>query len=394
MSNQTKKVIVTGATGQDGSYMIEYLLANTENTIIAAVRRTSQSILSNLTKVLDNPRVKFVTVDLCDGEAMRSLIREEKPDYFINFGAQTFVADSWKNPTAHFQTNAISLIHILEAIREYVPACRFYSAGSSEQWGDVKYSPQDEKHPMSPRSIYGASKCAASHITKIYRESYGMYAIHGILLNHESERRQEYFLTRKVSKGVARIRNALVFGKDFEPIELGNIDAYRDWSHAEDFVDGVWRMLNQDQYGSIKNEVIDHSSFFNSSKQESGNKLIKSLLELGWTPKEYVLASNETHTVREFIEKAFAVAGIKGIWWKGLDGKPESEEYLLSRDGVIATKAKVTLVKINPKFYRPADVELLHGDSTLARKELGWAPKNSFDDLVSRMVKHDIDTLR
>lgn len=371
-----KKVIVTGATGQDGSYMIEYLLKNTDNTIVAAVRRTSQAILNNLKNVIDNPRVKFVTVDLCDGEAVRGLIRDEKPNYFINFGAQSFVADSWKNPTSHMQTNAISLIHILEAIREYVPSCRFYSAGSSEQWGDVKYSPQDEKHPMSPRSIYGVSKCAASHIVKIYRESYNLYAIHGILLNHESERRQEYFLTRKVTKGVARIKSELYKKNfDFAPIELGNIDAYRDWSHAEDFMDGVWRMLNQPEFGKWTYFILDPTE---------ETKYLSNCI------KEYVLASNETHTVREFIEKAFAAAGILGVWWKGLDGKPESEEYLLSHDGIIATKSKVTLVKINPKFYRPADVELLHGDSTLARKELGWVPKNSFDDLISRMVKNDL----
>jgi GDPmannose 4,6-dehydratase len=372
-----KKVIVTGATGQDGSYMIEYLLKNTDNTIVAAIRRTSQAILNNLKNVIDNPRVKFVTVDLCDGEAVRGLVREEKPDYFINFGAQSFVADSWKNPTSHMQTNAISLIHILEAIREYVPSCRFYSAGSSEQWGDVKYSPQDEKHPMSPRSIYGVSKCAASHIVKIYRESYNLYAIHGILLNHESERRQEYFLTRKVTKGVARIKAAFCqLNFNFDPIELGNIDAYRDWSHAEDFIEGVWMMLNQEVYRQdLQPELYREGSY---------NKTLISPL------KEYVLASNETHTVREFIEKAFAVAGIKGIWYQGFAGKPESEEYLLSGDGLVATKSKVTLVKINPKFYRPADVELLHGSSALVRKELGWSPKNSFDDLVSRMVKNDL----
>lgn len=353
----SKKVIITGATGQDGSYMAEYLLKNTDNIVVAGVRRTSQAILSNLKNVLGNPRFKMVTVDLCDVEAVRSLIRDEKPDYFINFGAQTFVKDSWKQPVAHMMTNAVSLIHIYEAIREYSPRCAVYSAGSSEQWGDVKYTPQDEAHPMSPRSIYGVSKCAASHITKVYRESYGMYAIHGILLNHESERRQEYFVTRKITKNVARIKRALDAGEQFAPLELGNINSYRDWSHAADFVEGVWLMLNQ------------------TSK----------------TPKEYVLSSGETHTVREFIELAFAAAGIQGVWWNFDSTNPLTEQFLLSRDGVLATKLAVPLVKINSDFYRPADVELLHGDSSAIRRELGWTPKVSFQELVNRMVAHDLN---
>jgi len=383
MSNPTKKVIVSGASGQDGSYMIEYLLANTDNTVIAALRRTSQAILTNLQGVLNNPRVKMVTVDLCDSEAVRGLIRDERPDYFINFGAQSFVADSWKNPVAHLQTNAISLVHILEAIREYVPQCRLYSAGSSEQWGDVKYSPQDEKHPLSPRSIYGVSKCAAEFIVKVYRESYGLYAVHGKLLNHESERRQAYFVTRKISLGVARIYHAIkkrppgwgpsildgrrvgphhaVVGIGFEPIELGNLDAMRDWSHAEDFVDGIWKMLNQDTRN----------------------------------PQEYVLSSGSTHSIREFVELAFKAAPFNreadAFFWDGLPDKPETEAYYYRNIKLKFWPPAESVVVVNPVFYRPADVQTLHGDSTRARTELGWSPKVSFSELVQRMVKHDIE---
>lgn len=354
-----KKVIISGASGQDGSYMAEYLLKNTENTIIVALRRTSQPILANLSHVLGNPRVKVVTLDLCDGEAIRRLIREERPDYFINLAAQTFVADSWMHPVVHMQTNAMSLIHILEAVKEYVPKCRVYSAGSSEEFGDVKYSPQDEKHPMSPRSVYGVSKCAAHHICKVYRESYGIYVVHGILFNHESERRQEYFVSRKISLGVARIYHALRLHQSFESIELGNVDSKRDWSHAEDFIDGIWKMLNQD-------------------------------VEKPW---EYVLASNETHSVREFVGLAFNEAGIDGDWIK--NDNPEKEVFV--RTIMYPNGVKVgmgCLVRINPKFYRPAEVELLHGDSTRARKELGWTPKISFPELVQRMVKSDIELHR
>lgn len=390
-----KKIIVTGPTGQDGSYMIEYLLANTEDTVIAAMRRTSQAILSNCTSFLNNPRVKFVTVDLTDAEAVRGIIRDEKPDYFINFGAQSYVADSWKNPVAHMMTNAMSIIYILEAIREYVPHCRFYSAGSSEQWGDVKFSPQNEDHPMSPRSIYGVSKCAASHIVKVYRESYGLYAVHGVLLNHESERRQEYFFTRKITKGVARIfkhfqqnRPLNTFVEPFKPIEVGNLNSYRDWSHAEDFIEGIWRMLNQERYNpALKGRFEkDSTSCFGSENIYSA--LSKNL-------KEYVLSSNETHSLREFVELAFKAAGMIGEWRNPIGGDLNEKFVLvdiidpLTFDGV--TRAETPLVVVNVENMRKADVNLLHGDSTKARLELGWTPKISFKELVERMVRHDLE---
>ena len=368
-----KKVIITGATGQDGSYMAEYLLNNTENTIILAIRRTSQSILSNLEKILNNPRIRIVTLDLADGQAIRNTIKEEKPDYFINLGAQTFVADSWKHPEQHMQINAVSLIHILEAIREYVPYCRVYSAGSSEQFGDVDYSPQDIKHPRKPRSLYGVSKCAAELICKVYMESYGLYVVHGILFNHESPRRQEYFVTRKITMGVARIKMALERAESFEPIELGNLDAKRDWSHASDFMDGIWRMLNQEKYRS--------GYTVNTTERGAGFEI-----------KEYILASGETHSIREFIEIAFEVAGIKNTHWYKPKGETQESFWLDGLDDMGAAIFE-RLVTVNPKFYRPADVELLYGDSSLARKDLGWKPKVDFKSLVREMVKSDLDLL-
>lgn len=370
-----KKVIVTGATGQDGSYMIEYLLKNTDNTVIAAVRRTSQAILSNLKDVIGNPRLKLVTTDLNDVHSVTSLIRDEKPDYFVNFGASAFVPDSWNSPAQVMQTNSVALIHILEAIRQFAPQCRTYSAGSSEQWGNVLYSPQDEKHPPRPRSIYGVSKVAAGMICKVYRESYGLYVVHGILLNHESERRQDYYVSRKVTKGVARIAKAINEGKLFEPIELGNLDAKRDWSHAEDFVDGVWRMMNQVE--------------FNCRHLRAQGILID--YEPNPPLNEYVLASGETHSIRELVEKAFASAGIRGLW-AGEPGPDETYVYLppVSLERLSQGMGVPPLVRINPVFYRPADVELLLGDSTAARTELGWSPQVSFDDLVKRMVKSDL----
>lgn len=231
-----------------------------------------------------------------------------------------------------------------------------FSGNSSEEMGDVIISPQTMEHPARARSPYGAAKIAARQLVKVYRESYGLYAIQGLLYNHESERRGEEFVSRKITFGVARIYHAIKNKNfDFQPIELGNLDAKRDWSHAEDFVVGIWKMINQEGQ-----------------------------------PKEYLLSSNETHSIREFIELAFNAAGIRGVWSNPF-GKPEDEKYLLSDDGVLATKRYVPLISVNPKFYRPAEVSLLHGNSTEARKELEWTPKNSFNDLVNRMVKSDIE---
>ena len=242
------------------------------------------------------------------------------------------------------------MLHILEAIRLYNPSCRFYQAGSSEEFGDVAYSPQDEKHPLRPRSPYGASKAAARQLVKVYRESYDLYAVQGWLFNHEGTRRGEEFVTRKISKQVARIKHAYENNLPIEPLRLGNLEATRDWSDAEDFVDGIWKMLHQS--GEIK---------------------------------EYVLSSNETHSVREFVELAFEAAGLKGKWVKG--DKPEDEKFVLEKYPIIY------LVTIDPEFYRPAEVDTLWGDSTRARVDLGWKPKTSFKELVNKMVKNDIENV-
>lgn len=348
----SKKILISGVTGQDGSYMVDYLLTNTDYLIYGMVRRTAKPDYSNLKNALNNPRFSFVVGDLSDSQSINNVVKEIKPDYFINFAAQSFVASSWQVPEQTFDIDAIGVIRCLEAIRRYVPQCRFYNAGSSEEFGDVAYSPQDMKHPLRARSPYGAAKAAARQLVKVYRESYNLYAIQGLLFNHESERRGEEFVTRKITKGVARIAKSIAgFNWDFKPIELGNMDAKRDWSHAEDFVRGVWLMLNQEK------------------------------------PKEYLFASGETHTVKEFVEKAFEAAGIKGVWWKNHN---DFDEYLLSSDGILTTKRYTPLVVVNPTFYRPAEVELLLGDPSEAKKELDWRPEISFNDLVKRMVENDI----
>ncbi len=348
------KIIVTGILGQDGANMAEYLLKNTSAEIYGMIRRSSNPNFINCSKFINNSRFKLVYGDLSDSVSIDNLVREIQPDYFINFGAQSFVGCSWNIPLQTFDINATGVARSLEAIRRFKPSCRFYSAGSSEEFGDVATIPQDINHPIRPRSPYGASKAAARHLVKVYRESYNLYAIHGILFNHEGVKRGEEFVTRKITKGVARIYHAIKNGKVFDPINLGNLDAKRDWSDSEDFVDGVWKMLNQD------------------------------------TPKDYVLSSDETHSIREFVEIAFNEAGIDGIW----HGSGINEEYSVSTKYAISNDPSSSiLVKVNEKFYRPAEVDLLMGNSIPARQELGWSPKVDFKTLVKKMVAHDISLL-
>lgn len=382
----SKRIIVTGITGQDGSYMAEYCL-NLGHYVFGMVRRTSTINTKNFKHILDHPNFKIVYGDLNDSSSINGLVQSIEPDYFINFAAQSFVGISWQIPEETFASGTNGVLKCLEAIRKYAPACRFYNAGSSEQFGDVIYSPQDEKHPFRPRSPYAAAKCAAYYAVKVYRESYNIYAIQGFLFNHESERRGEEFVTRKITKGVARIVDAINTGRAFKPIELGNIDAKRDWSHAEDFIDGVWRMLNQEEFNPALKDVCYSEAKGGILLPFNTNR--KNTEILSKHVKEYILSSGETHTVREFIEKAFKEAGVDGYWVKG--EKPEDEKFMLVSKvcNKIGTP-KACLVAINPTFYRPAEVDLLLGDSTLARKELSWQPKNSFDNLVKRMVLSDL----
>jgi len=350
--NNRKTVIITGVTGQDGSHMVEFLLKNTDLLIFGGVRRLSVYNHENVRNIKSD-RFHLINFDLTDSHSIARVVEKIQPEYFINFAAQSFVASSWDFARQTWQTNSTAILDILEAIRLYKPSCRLYQAGSSEEFGDVLYTPQDEEHPLRPRSPYGASKAASRQLVKVYRESYNIYAIQGWLFNHEGTRRGEEFVTRKITKNVARIFNAIKNKEAFIPLELGNLEAKRDWSDAEDFIEGVWMMLNQDKYNPNYNGI----------------------------PKEYVFSSNETHTIKEFVEKAFSIVGIKGRWI----GEGEHTIYI--------SEDNKTLVQINPKFYRPAEVELLLGSSNKARKELNWKPKVSFDALVEKMVKNDIENV-
>jgi GDPmannose 4,6-dehydratase len=347
--NNRKTVIITGVTGQDGSHMVEFLLKNTDLLIFGGVRRLSVYNHENVRNIKSD-RFHLINFDLTDSHSIARVVEKIQPEYFINFAAQSFVASSWDFARQTWQTNSTAILDILEAIRLYKPSCRLYQAGSSEEFGDVLYTPQDEDHPLRPRSPYGASKAASRQLVKVYRESYNIYAIQGWLFNHEGTRRGEEFVTRKITKNVARIFNAIKNKEAFVPLELGNLEAKRDWSDAEDFIEGVWMMLNQDKYNPNYNGI----------------------------PKEYVFSSNEAHTIKEFVERAFSTVDIKGKWV----GEGEHTIYL--------SEDNKTLVQINPKFYRPAEVELLLGNSNKARKELNWKPKVLFNDLVKKMVENDI----
>jgi GDPmannose 4,6-dehydratase len=342
-----KKIILTGVTGQDGSHMADYLLANTDHMIYGGVRRLSVKNHENILHLEGNPRFELINMDLNDAHSIRDVVIDLQPDYFINFAAQSFVAGSWDYPIQTWETDSTAVLHILESIRRFAPGCRFYNAGSSEEFGDVVCTPQDENHPLRPQSPYGASKCAARHIVRVYRESYSLYCVQGWLFNHEGVRRGLDFVTRKISHGVASIKIALEEGRKIPVLELGNIDAKRDWSDAEDFMEGVWMMLHQDD------------------------------------PKSYVLASGEMNSVRRFLSESLKSADIEFYSeGSGVDEK------------LYTKKGKKLIFQVNPKFYRPAEVHKLCGDCSLAENEMGWKRKTDFPGLVKKMYENDYQLLK
>lgn len=374
-STDVKIVIVTGVTGQDGSLMVDYLLKNTNYVIFGGARRLSVYNHSNIEHTVNKDRFHLINFDLTDAHSISQVISQLKPDYFINLAAQSFVKSSWDFPSQTWETNTTGVLHILEAIRLHCPFCRFYNAGSSEEFGDVAYSPQDENHPLRPRSPYGASKAAARQLVKVYRESYNLYAVQGWLFNHEGVRRGEEFVTRKISKGVAVIAKELERKVKPTPLELGNLDAKRDWSDAEDMVDAIWKMLNQDMYNLKINSFLSDVNYTIDTKGKY-NLLVNNV-------KEYVVASGECHSIREFVEIAFSMIGMKGIW----RGTGLNEQFVTPPEYGYPC---MELVKINSTFYRPAEVDSLHGTPEKIKKELGWSPRTKFDGLVRKMVNNDL----
>ena len=337
-----KKALITGITGQDGSYLSELLLSKGYE-VHGIIRRHSTICTERIDHLYDDPSLKnrfFLHYgDLTDSCNLMGLIQRIQPDEVYNLGAQSHVAVSFEVPEYTAEATGVGTIRLLDAIYQSGVKCKFYQASTSELFGGLPgTAPQSEKTPFYPKSPYGAAKLYSYWITVNYRESYNIFACNGILFNHESPRRGETFVTRKITIAVAKI----MAGKQ-EKLSLGNLNAKRDWGFAGDYVEGMWRMLQQEK------------------------------------PDDYVLATNETHTVREFVELAFAEVGVE-IEWKG-EGVDEK--------GYDKNTGKL-LVDVNPRYFRPAEVELLWGDATKAETKLGWKRKVDFKELVSMMVREDM----
>jgi GDPmannose 4,6-dehydratase len=320
-----KRALVTGITGQDGSYLAELLL-DKEYEVWGVVRRSSSFNTDRIDHLYEDPhrpdvRLRLAYGDLNDSSSLSNILEEVKPDEVYNLGAQSHVRVSFDIPEYTAEITALGAIRTLEAIRRLGLKTKFYQASSSELYGKVHEVPQTEKTPFHPRSPYGAAKAYAFYITQNYREAYGMFAVNGILFNHESPRRGETFVTRKITRAATRIKLGLQ-----HKLYLGNLDAKRDWGFAGDYVEGMWRMLQAEQ------------------------------------PDDYVLATGETRSIREFLECAFGLLGL------------DYEQY----------------VEHDPRYERPAEVELLQGDYTKAKTELGWEPSVRFDELVKMMVESDM----
>jgi GDPmannose 4,6-dehydratase len=316
-----RRALITGITGQDGSYLAELLL-DRGYEVFGMTRRASTENVERIGHLTD--RIKLIQGDLLDPHSLVSALRTSEPHEVYNLAAQSFVPTSWNQPVLTAEFTGVGVTRLLEAIRTVDPDIRFYQASSSEMFGKVREVPQTERTPFHPRSPYGVAKTYGHYITVNYRESFGLYAVSGILFNHESPRRGLEFSTRKISDGVARIKLGLA-----DELVLGNLDAERDWGFAGDYVEAMWQMLQQAE------------------------------------PADYVVATGETHSVREFAEFAFSHVGL------------EWEQY----------------VKTDPQFLRPAEVDQLVGDASKAKRELGWQPKHSFRDLVRMMVEADLARL-
>lgn len=337
-----KKALITGITGQDGSFLSELLL-DKGYEVHGVIRPYSNPNLGRIEHLLSNENLFLHYGELTDNIIMRNLITTIQPDEIYNLAAQSHVLISFSLPTYTANADGVALINILEPIKDAMPnkMIKLYQASTSEMFGKVQEIPQSEKTPFYPRSPYGIAKLYAHWLTVNYRESYGLFACCGILFNHESERRVELFVTRKITKAIAKIKLGLL-----DKLTLGNLDAKRDWGYAKDYVEAMWLMLQQDK------------------------------------PKDYVVATGETHTVREFLELAFKEINIDLAW----QGEGVNEKGIDKATGNI-------LVDIDPQFFRPTEVDLLIGDASKAREELNWSPKVSLRELVKIMVSSDLNKL-
>jgi GDPmannose 4,6-dehydratase len=336
-----KRALVTGITGQDGSYLAELLLGKGYE-VFGMLRRSSSFNTGRIDHIYQDPheadvRLRLVYADLADGSSLNQLVKSIRPDEIYNLGAQSHVRVSFEIPEYTADITGLGCIRLLDAIREMEVTCRFFQASSSEMYGNAPETPQTERTSFNPRNPYGYAKAFAFYATRNYREAYGMFAVNGIMFNHESPRRGETFVTRKITRAVARIGAGMQ-----DCLYLGNLAARRDWGFASDYVRAMWLMMQAD------------------------------------AADDYVIATGEVHSVREFCELAFELGGVP-ITWRG-EGLEE----------VGVDKAGKVRVRIDPRYFRPAEVDVLQGDASYARKKLGWKPTVSFAELVRMMVEADV----
>ncbi len=342
-----KKALITGITGQDGSYLTEFLLEKGYD-VHGLVRKASVFNTERIDHLYNNPEINDKRMflywgDMADSSNLNRLLEKIQPDEIYNLAAQSHVQVSFEVPEYTAEVDGIGVLRFLDAIKEsnLKSKTRFYQASTSELYGKVQEIPQTEKTAFYPRSPYAAAKLYAYWITKNYREAYGIYACNGILFNHESPRRGRTFVTRKITEAACRIKLGIQ-----ERLYLGNLDSKRDWGYAPEYVEGMWLMLQQEK------------------------------------PDDYVLATNETHSVREFVELAFKQLDMDIVWQgKGIEEKGYNQ------------KTGKCLVEINPRYFRPTEVDILIGDYSKAKKELGWKPKTKFEDIIKIMVKSDFDSI-
>jgi GDPmannose 4,6-dehydratase len=333
-----KIALITGISGQDGAYLAKFLLSK-KYIVIGTDRRSARSNFWRLRRLGIENKIQFEEMELSENCEIDRLFKKYKNIQEVyNLAAQSFVATSFKSPVNTSNVTALGPLRILEAIRNWNPKIKFYQASSSEMYGDVLEKYQNEKTPFNPRSPYSCAKVFAHYITKNYRESYNMFAVSGILFNHESPLRGEEFVTRKITLGLIKILNG-----DLDYLELGNINAKRDWGFAGDYVELMWAMLQKKK------------------------------------PKDYVVATGKDYSIKVFVNECLKILRIRGKWI----GKGKKVK-------LINLENKKTLIKINPKFFRPAEVNVLHGDSSLAHHELGWKPKVNFKKLVKMMIDEEI----
>ena len=341
-----KKALITGITGQDGSYLAEFLL-DKGYEVHGIIRRASTFNTKRIDHLYKDPHTKNIKLylhygDLTDSSNLNRILEKVNPDEIYNLAAQSHVKVSFEVPEYTAEVDGIGVLRFLDAIKEIGLSTKFYQASTSELYGKAQEIPQTEKTPFYPRSPYGVAKLYAYWIIKNYREAYNLFAVNGILFNHESPRRGETFVTRKITRAVTRIKEGIQ-----DKLYLGNMDAKRDWGYAKEYVEGMWLTLQQEK------------------------------------PEDFILSTNETHTVREFVELSFKHVGIEITW----EGKKEREK------GIDSITRKV-LVEIDPRYYRPTEVDILIGDYSKAKEKLGWEPKVKFKELVKIMVESDWEKVK